>query len=254
MFRSTRSLTGVYCTNVNFTVNDFLRRSQKLSVLNKIKHQQGNNPNEKPLLFPIHHKHKNDNHTIIQEKIEDIYDLDIEKIILNSYKMAVALMKPLNVIESLKQHHIIDLDSFSKYIFSELNAKSRMIDYSVITTANSKNSLYSESDTDDDDYDEDDYLNNNDELVSNINEDNDDLNESIDDEEDEENINSIKNDFNGLKIRDNINMEQKDHYFKIKINDTVKYVHKQTTCWILTNENGRLSTDRLRRVMETSKK
>ncbi|CAF2476821.1 unnamed protein product [Rotaria sp. Silwood2] len=251
MFRSTRSLTGVHSTNVNFTVTDFLRRSQKLSVLNKIKHHQ---ENEKSLLFPVHHKHKNDNHIIMHETIEDIYDLDIEKIVLTSYKMAVALIKPLNVIALLKQHCLIELDSLSKYIFSQLNAKSRMVDDSVITTTNSKNSLHSESDTDDDEYDEDDYLNNNDELISNISEDNEGLNESFDDDEEVENMNSIINDFNGLKIRDNINMEQKDRYFRIKINDTVKYMHKQTACWILTNESGRLSTDRLCRVMQTSKK
>ncbi|CAF4518099.1 unnamed protein product, partial [Rotaria sp. Silwood2] len=218
MFRSTRSLTGVHSTNVNFTVTDFLRRSQKLSVLNKIKHHQ---ENEKSLLFPVHHKHKNDNHIIMHETIEDIYDLDIEKIVLTSYKMAVALIKPLNVIALLKQHCLIELDSLSKYIFSQLNAKSRMVDDSVITTTNSKNSLHSESDTDDDEYDEDDYLNNNDELISNISEDNEGLNESFDDDEEVENMNSIINDFNGLKIRDNINMEQKDRYFRIKINDTV---------------------------------
>ena len=253
MFRNARSLTRVYSTKVNFTVTDFLRRSQKLSVLNKIKHKQENNKNERILLFPIHHKHKNGDHLVINEKIGDIYGLDIEKIVLNSYKMAIALIEPFNVIPLLKQHHVIELHSLSKYIFSQLDAQSRMTDYSRMSTTNSRNSLLFELDTDDDEYDEDDYLNNNSDLISDICEDNDDLNESRDDDQ-EEDMSSIKNDFNGLKIRNNINPKLKDRYFKIKINDTVRYLHKQTACWILTNENGRLSADRLCRVIQTNRK
>ena len=123
MFRNTRPLSGVFSTAVNFTANDFLRRSQKLSTLNKIKHQQENKQNEIRLNFPVHHKHRNDNHLVVQEKLEDICDLDIDKIIFNSYKMAVDLIKPFNVIPILKDHHILGLDSLSKYVFSYFNSK-----------------------------------------------------------------------------------------------------------------------------------
>ncbi|CAF1345238.1 unnamed protein product [Rotaria sordida] len=134
--------------------------------------------------------------------------------------MAVDLIKPLNVIPILKEYHILELDSLSKYTFSQLNAKSKMIDSSIISTTYSKSSLHSELDTDDEEYDEDDYLNNNDEFISNIYEDSQSLNDSFDDDdEEEENMNSIKTDFDGIKILDHIKMEQKDRYFKIKIND-----------------------------------
>ncbi|CAF1621515.1 unnamed protein product [Rotaria sordida] len=255
MFRNTRSLSGTFSTIVNFTVSDFLHRSQKLSILNKIKHQQENNQNENNLIFPVHHKYRNNNNLTLQERLEDIYDLDIDKIGFNSYKMAVDLIKPLNVIPILKEYHILELDSLSKYTFSQLNAKSKMIDSSIISTTCSKSSLHSELDTDDEEYDEDDYLNNNDEFISNIYEDSQSLNDSFDDDdEEEENMNSIKTDFDGIKILDHIKMEQKDRYFKIKINDKVKYMHKQTACWILTNDNEKLSSDRLSRVIQTNKK
>lgn len=252
MFRSARSLSGVYSTVINFTVTDFLRRSQKITIVNKIKHQQENNENESNLLFPIHYKHKNDNNSIIQENIEDIRDLDINQIVLNSYNMAVALIKPFDIIPLLKEYRIFELDSLSKYIFGHFNAKSRMVDDSMISATYSTTTSDSELDSDDD-YDDDDYADNNDEIDS-IFDDNQSLNESFDDDNDDENINSIKNDFNGIKIRDHINMQHKDRYFRMKINDTVKYIHKQTACWILTNENAKLSTDRLSRVMQINKK
>jgi hypothetical protein len=37
MFRNARSLSGTYSTIINFTVADFLNRSQKISILNRIK-------------------------------------------------------------------------------------------------------------------------------------------------------------------------------------------------------------------------
>ncbi len=37
IFRNTRALSGVYSTTVNFTIHDFLRRAQRLSLLNDIK-------------------------------------------------------------------------------------------------------------------------------------------------------------------------------------------------------------------------
>ncbi|CAF1928949.1 unnamed protein product [Rotaria magnacalcarata] len=47
MFRNARALSGVFSTIVNFTVSDFLRRSQKLSLLNQIKHEQIDNSQKK---------------------------------------------------------------------------------------------------------------------------------------------------------------------------------------------------------------
>ena len=129
-----------------------------------------------------------------------------------------------------------------------------MTDSSNVTTLYDKNSGHTEVNTDDEEYDEDDYLINNKELISNISMDHQSLSDSFDDDEDDgEGINSKRSDFNGMKIVDNINLEQKTCYLKIKINGKVKYIHKQTACWILTDENERLPADRLFRVMKTSK-
>ncbi|CAF3331191.1 unnamed protein product, partial [Rotaria sp. Silwood2] len=185
MFRNTRSLNGVFATNVNFTVSDFLHRSQKLLILNKIKHQQENNENENNLIFPVHHKHKNDNNLVMEERLQDIYDIDIDKIIFDSYKMALDLIKPFNVISKLQEHRILELDSLSKFVFSQLDAKSKTTDSSIISTIDSKNNLHSALDTDEEDYDDDDYLNNSDELITNVHENSQSLNDSFDDDEQE---------------------------------------------------------------------
>jgi hypothetical protein len=254
MFRNTRSLSGAFSTIINFTVTDFLRRSRKLTLLNQIKCQEGNNENEKHLLFPIHHKHKNDNNPVIHDKLDDVYGLDVEQIVYNSYKMAIALIKPLNIIPLLKQQNIFELNSLSKYTFRLLNTRSKVIDHSTINVKNSFSSeMAADYDDDSEDEDEDDYLDSNYGVIINSDDDNQILNESLENDE-EENIESTRNEFNSINIRDKISMEQEKCYFRIKINDTVKYMHKQTACWMLTEENGRLSTDRLSRVMQMNKK
>ncbi|CAF3052919.1 unnamed protein product [Rotaria sp. Silwood2] len=77
------------------------------------------------------------------------------------------------------------------------------------------------------------------------------LNFGNDDYNDEEEIlNSTRSNFDGIKIVDNINPMLKHLYFKIKINDKIKYLHKQSACWLLSNTTTRLSSDRLSRAMQ----
>ena len=42
-------------------------------------------------------------------------------------------------------------------------------------------------------------------------------------------------------------------YFKVKINGTTRFLHKQSAVWLLTDKKDRASTDRLSRVMESNK-
>ncbi len=53
LFRDARAFSNTFSTTVNFTVKNFIRRSQKLSILNQFKYNQS----EKDLSFPVHHKH-----------------------------------------------------------------------------------------------------------------------------------------------------------------------------------------------------
>ncbi|CAF3174558.1 unnamed protein product [Rotaria socialis] len=51
-------------------------------------------------------------------------------------------------------------------------------------------------------------------------------------------------------VRDTINPELKDSYFLVNIDGKRKYLHKNTAIWYMTDEKQKLSSDRLKRVME----
>jgi hypothetical protein len=43
------------------------------------------------LSFPIHYKHKRDNHVLSSQYLDDIDQLDVEKVISDAYKEALEL-------------------------------------------------------------------------------------------------------------------------------------------------------------------
>ncbi|CAF4834634.1 unnamed protein product, partial [Rotaria sp. Silwood2] len=112
-----------------------------------------------------------------------------------------------------------------------------------------------EDDDDDDDDDNDDDngtaadLNINDGFSSN---------DDYDDEDEQDNtrnlINTTKEEFSGMKVLSTVQSHIEHSYFKVKINDDTKYMHKQTACWLLTGEKSKISSDRLLRVQQTNKK
>jgi len=71
---------------------------------------------------------------------------------------------------------------------------------------------------------------------------------------DAEQLKTFKTSFDGLNIKDSVPADQKKSYFKIKINNMNKFLHKSTACYLLTKDNNSLSTNRLARVIQTSKK
>ena len=77
-----------------------------------------------------------------------------------------------------------------------------------------------------------------------------------DDEQDDtrDSINTTKEDFSGMKIFNTLQPQTEHSYFKVAINDDIKYMHKQTACWLLTGEKNRMSNDQLLRVQQTNKK
>ena len=67
-------------------------------------------------------------------------------------------------------------------------------------------------------------------------------------------IKTEKVNFTGMHIFDSLNPALKNSYFQVQINNKTKFIHKQTTCWLLTDKASRLSADRLSRVIEINKK
>ncbi|CAF1544624.1 unnamed protein product, partial [Adineta steineri] len=77
-------------------------------------------------------------------------------------------------------------------------------------------------------------------------------------DEDEQNntqdlINTTKKDFSGLKVTDKVEPHIEHTYFKVKLNHDTKFLHKQTACWLLTEDKSKLSNDRLLRVQQINK-
>jgi len=60
--------------------------------------------------------------------------------------------------------------------------------------------------------------------------------------------------FIGMRFYNKINTKLKDSYFEVLIHGKVKFIHKQTACWILTREENKLSVDGLTRVIQINKK
>ncbi|CAM4866515.1 unnamed protein product [Rotaria socialis] len=253
IFRNTRALSGIYTTIVNFTVHDFLRRAQRLFLLNDIKFKQLNDDPVNNFVFPVHHKHRKDRQSSFTQSQSDIDQIDIEQIITDAYHEAVDMLDRLEILNLLKEKRALCLNLLSEYMFKQLNSNSKMYDYSS-QLSNIDDEEFELADDDDDDDDEraDDLSmddGNNDSTSSN--------DDHTDDDEqyDTRNlINTTKDDYVGIKIFNAIQTHIEHSYFEVTINDDMKYMHKETACWLLTGEKSKISNDRLLRVQQTNKK
>jgi hypothetical protein len=241
LFRSARSLSSTFSTTVNFTVKNFLRRSQKLSILNQLKYNQL----EKDLSFPIHHKHKREHSLASSHPLDEIDTLDIEQLISNAYDQAIHIVQHSKMLDTLNQYNINNLNDLSKYIFNILHKNSRMINYSSPTVNNVIDEFGLDEENDDNNDVNDAQNQPIDETLFDYQND-----VASDDDDDEDILNSTKSDFNGIRIVNNINPGLRQSYFKVKINENIKYLHKQSACWLLSNKITKLSSDRLSRVKQ----
>jgi hypothetical protein len=224
MFRNIRSLSGTYSSIINFTVADFLRRSQKISILNGIKCEQLSQDDDKEYLsFPTHHKHKRDRQLSKLQNFVGIDQLDIEKVIENAFAQAIQLTGPLNVSKLLKEYDLLTMNSLSKYVFQQMNSNSKMFDYSTQTVRDESDEFSLDEDDEEDDGQRDgsndgDIPNDDEEFDDNI----------VDEEEDgkDDGLETVKVCFDGMRIRDRIDPRWHDSYFKMKINGQQKFMHK----------------------------
>ncbi|CAF2042308.1 unnamed protein product, partial [Rotaria magnacalcarata] len=162
-----------------------------------------------------------------------------------TYLIILVQQKQLPV-ELLKKHKLFDMNALSEYLHNHLRLKSKLHD-NVQLFENGNDDSDSEFDLDSDD-DDDDISSVHNESSSSEAEDDDDDNMG------DEQMKTFKTSFDGLNIKDNVPTDQDKSYFKIKINDMNKFLHKSTACYLLTRDNNSLSTDRLTRVIQTSKK
>lgn len=240
-FRSARSMSGAFSSITNFSVFQFFKKIEKISILNHVKSTEEAANAEYPLKFPLHHKN------LRTERISSTISLDsssittddIEQIIIKAYYQAEKIMDCVELLQILKENNLDDIKKLNSFVFKQLQSKST-VDYCYFSEAELHDSSDDSNNTQDD--------------IENF-----ETNLEVDtydsDEDNPEDCNFItsKETFQGMKIFDKIDPLKRDNYFHILINNKSKYLHKQTAARLLTANKNHLSSDRLSRVQQTNK-
>ena len=243
MFRIARALSGPYSSVTNFSVKSFVKRCEKISIINSIK-SQGIQIDNCRLQFPQHHKTDRRAYDYSTKPIDQLKltEGDIEKIIENAFESAKQYASLVNMTKVLTEKKIYSLSDLSRFIKISLNkSSSRVVDY------------MDDTDSEDDD-DEGEFSDEEDQMTPDMTDE-----EEEEEEDDEDNVLTKdlsvveRKNFEGCRIYDKINLKQAHKFFRIHIGTSTKYVHKQTACWLLTKGKSRLSTDRLIRVRGSRK-
>ncbi|CAF3519857.1 unnamed protein product [Rotaria socialis] len=243
MFRSARSMSGTFSSIVNFSVQEFLNRTQKLSLLNKIKTESEFGSNNNTIVFPKHHKQSKQwkQPTRVTEGNNELNLETMTQIIKQAYNDATELLYSFDTEKLFYEKKLTTIKQVNNCMKDMLRKRINIQDYSELNqqyeTSGSEDgsdiSLSSESYTDSEDqvYNEHPYE------TSTVSSDQvfDDLSESQ---------------FSGMRLFDTVRPELAKSYFEVEINQKRKYLHKQTACWILTENKPISSNDRLVRVRQ----
>ncbi|CAF1009676.1 unnamed protein product [Rotaria magnacalcarata] len=224
-FRIARSLSGAFSSITNFSVKSFMKRCEKISIANSIK-SRGSQTGQYSFQFPQHHKNDKEayDYSINNIKELNLTENDIEKIINRAFESAKHYVAMVNMTQLLKSKNIYSLPELSQFIKTILSISSSKIVYYT----GDDDSNY---DSDDDEFEDDDdglaAFDDEDQMLSNT---------FDEDEEEEDNItanylsNVSRQNFKGCRIFDKIDPQQINKYFRISVDSSVKYIHKQLAC------------------------
>ncbi|CAF1409089.1 unnamed protein product [Rotaria sordida] len=238
IFRSACSISGTFSSVVNFTVQEFFNRAQKLSLLNKIKTESEFFSMNGTLVFPKHYKQgkKLKKHNIISNHNTLNVDI-ISNTILQAFNDATNLIHGFKIKNFLDEKKITNMKQLNSYIHNILTQRINIMDYS---------DLYEEKDETSDSEDELDIV-----LNSENNAESEDQQyetSCISSNEILNGLDGIK--FSGMRVFDTVRPELAKSFFEVEIGGKTKFVHKQTACWIFTENKPVLLNDRLTRVMQ----
>lgn len=240
IFRLTRSMSGTFATNVNFTVNQFLKRAGKLSALQDIERQNEHDESESSLKFPKHHKRHHKKTALLTDRLQVSTNIithnTIEQTIFRAFDDAFDMLSVLGIDGTLKKAHKSTLNDVSKFVRVQIERKSHTIDYSENWNG------YSDDESDSE--------------LENVLDEYDGNTESSSEDETEEllpNSSRKPSQFKGVRIFDEISTSKMNSYFRVKNNGNEKFMHKQTACWLLTDSKLTLSSDRCQRVQQSSR-
>lgn len=241
-FRAARSMSGAFSSVVNFTVNEFLQRASKLKTLEEIKFNAEQNRNN--LIFPKHRKlWKQTNPSFVTYATSMITEKTIDETIGSAYLEANRILRDCNLSILNPLGQMISFDEVNRIAFEKLSRSQQKMsnDQSFQWPNDSQMSS-------DDDYDDDDDNESN--ILLTRNDQSYDSDDTIDDDDSSSyNISNISSStIRGMRVFDSINDNRSDSFFRLKINNQEKFMHKQSATWYFSKDKVKLSADRLKRV------
>ncbi|CAF1627352.1 unnamed protein product [Adineta ricciae] len=121
-FRVARALSGTFSIITNFTVKSFLKRCEKISILNSLKSREG--------VFGDYHFQFAKHHKVHKETYEYSTNNDIEKIIKHAFESAKGYVSVVNMTHLLKSKNVYSLSELSRFMKTSLvKSSSKVIDY-----------------------------------------------------------------------------------------------------------------------------
>ena len=120
--RSARSLTGTFSSMTNFSIYQFLKKSQKVCILNSIKTQEQLTGDPHCIKFPTHRKQQQNPRQTLQasQNLNQITIATIEEVILDSYSCAISFMDELEMSASLKSNKVYEMNDLCQHIRDHL--------------------------------------------------------------------------------------------------------------------------------------
>jgi hypothetical protein len=257
-FRSARAMSGVSSNIVNFTVLDFLRRADKISALQSIKTEHEYSSG---LRFPKHHKHgkatsvpSSSSSTFTYSSLRQV---DIKTIVEGAFAAAYELIEPLIRTDTLRTSKYKTMAGLSKSTikhYKTLKHKTLSSQPQRLFNDSTEKSNNADEEEDNEEEEDEEEKEEEDEEEDDVEEDEEEDEEEVKEEQDLSQVllDSSGASFKGMRVKESIDPTQSDSFFKVRReNDTTDvYIHKQTACWLLTNEKSSLSSDRLTRVTQ----
>ena len=239
IFRSARAFSSKTSSGANFTVLQFMNLADKLSLFQKIKtrHEKSTPP---LIRFPVHHKN-NLGHSLPLDPSSHASlptKALVEATIKKSFEKAIEYADQVGMMGFLRKHKLSNINSVNDYARMLFDEKKILDDFS--------------QDSDDDDNDNDGDDNDQDHHQAHEGE----VDESSEDEIESsvlrfhDDPDSVQPTFRGMRVCEKIPSHLSGSYFKICINGNDKFIHKSSACWVLTEQNQKLSSDRTKRVTQ----
>ena len=233
---------------MNFTVLQFMNLVDKLSLFQKVKHrnEQTASPSMK---FPLHHKNNPGRSSSYNTSLpaSSLTKTLLEATITRAFEKASEYAEQVGIMTVLRKNKLSGITAINDYVRMLFDEKKILDNFS--------------QDSEDGDDNDDDTAN----ISDDGRDDHDDHQSSgsgseVDDTSDNGEVpsvlrgyghpESIQPTFRGMRVFEDIPSHLSQSYFKVCINENDRFIHKSSACWVLTEKNQKLSSDRTQRVTQ----